>query len=283
VTDDDCDGAFDGDGKPFPQRVMGSLRFKAITTALSHTCALTKRGEAFCWGYNSIDGELGDGTTVDSGANGPQAVIGGLRFTSIEAGYFQTCATTRLNKTYCWGYNPDGQLGDGTTISSGIHGPQRVAGSSRFNRVATGGYHLTCALTTFDRPYCWGYNSVDGEIGDGTTDSSSTPRRVLGGLRLAMFTVGSYHTCGSTSRGVTYCWGYNLSGRLGDGTLVSTGEGSPRRVMGNLRFESLSAGDDHTCGLTKSFEAYCWGVNFYGQLGDGTRSDSDERGPQPVQ
>ena len=99
--------------------------FVQIRTGDSHTCGLTARGAAYCWGYNE-DGQLGDGTTADSGTDGPQAVIGGLRFASIQTGSYHTCGLTARGAAYCWGFNAYGELGDGTTTESGDNGPQAV-------------------------------------------------------------------------------------------------------------------------------------------------------------
>jgi alpha-tubulin suppressor-like RCC1 family protein len=154
-----------------PQPVIGGLRFVSISISAGdgHTCGLTTRGAAYCWG-NNFDGELGDGTMTDSNANGPQAVIGGLRFASISAGDDHTCGLTTRGAAYCWGDNSDGELGDGTMTDSGEDGPQAVIGGLRFASIDDGEGH-TCGLTTRGAAYCWGDNS-DGQLGDGTIDDS---------------------------------------------------------------------------------------------------------------
>src|SRR5439155_24488068 len=79
---------------------------------------------------------------------------------------------------------------------------------------------------------------------------------------------------GSTT-GAAYCWGFNSGGQLGDGT--TTDRFSPTPVAGGVTFAALSAGNNgaggHTCGVTTSGAAYCWGHNGNGQLGDGTTTD----------
>ena len=163
-----------------------------------------------------------------------------------------------------------------------------TASSQRFVQISASGGH-TCGLTSRGAAYCWGENS-HGELGDGTTDSSDEngPQAVIGGLKFASISVsrdgGDNHTCGLTSRGAAYCWGYNGYGQLGDGTTDSSDENGPQPVIGGLRFASISADSYyHTCGLTSRGAAYCWGYNSDGQLGDGTTTDSDANGPQAVQ
>jgi alpha-tubulin suppressor-like RCC1 family protein len=87
-------------------------------------------------------------------------------------------------------------------------------------------------------------------------------------FNLTSLTAGYSHTCGLTSGGTAYCWGWNASGQLGDGD--TTSRLTPTPVVGGLTFASISAGYDHTCGLTSGGAAYCWGFNIDGELGDGT-------------
>ncbi|MGH9262028.1 MAG: RCC1 domain-containing protein, partial [Acidimicrobiales bacterium] len=69
--------------------------------------------------------------------------------------------------------------------------------------------------------------------------------------------------------GAAYCWGDNSLGQLGVGT-DTTDRATPTLVAGTLAFRSVSAGYLHTCGVATTGAAYCWGYNFFGQLGDGT-------------
>jgi alpha-tubulin suppressor-like RCC1 family protein len=89
---------------------------------------------------------------------------------------------------------------------------------------------------------------------------------------LAGLVTGSRHTCGLTSSGTAYCWGWNYFGQLGNGRFEPSSVGVP--VSGGLTFSALTAGASHTCGLTPSGAAYCWGANDLGQLGNGTTDSS---------
>jgi alpha-tubulin suppressor-like RCC1 family protein len=86
---------------------------------------------------------------------------------------------------------------------------------------------------------------------------------------------GGTHTCGVTTAGVAYCWGWNFYGEVGDGT--TTLRRTPVAVAGGLLFRfspgSSSLSGVHSCGVTTDDVAYCWGYNFYGQLGDGSTTD----------
>jgi alpha-tubulin suppressor-like RCC1 family protein len=70
---------------------------------------------------------------------------------------------------------------------------------------------------------------------------------------------------------ITFCWGSNDQGQLGDGT--TSQHLTPVGVVGGLHFRQVSAGGDHSCGVTTENRAFCWGNNQGGQLGDGTTTN----------
>ncbi len=142
----------------------------------------------------------------------------------------------------------------------------------RGTRVWAGAEH-TCALDETGTAYCWGQNDA-GEVGDGSTTSRTSPVPVSGGHAFRQLAVGSGHTCGVTTDGAAYCWGVNDYGELGDGT--HTPRTQPRQVLlpGGVVLRFVTAGSDHTCGLTVDGAVLCWGSNDEDQLGDGSGSGS---------
>lgn len=187
----------------------------------------------------------------------------GNRLSILTAGDIHTCWLAPAGAAYCWGFNGNGELGDGTTTMQ--LSPVAVTGGLVFDTLAAGAAH-TCGLTPAGAAYCWGSNS-NGQLGDATTTSQVRPVAVRGGLIFDRLAAGAAHTCGLTPAGAAYCWGANSSGQLGDGT--TTDQPTPVPVAGGLTFSSLAAGAAHTCGLTPAGAAYCWGYNIFGQLGDG--------------
>jgi alpha-tubulin suppressor-like RCC1 family protein len=243
-----------------PVPVAGGHLFRRVDAGVSHTCGVSyPDNRGYCWGYNN-EGELGDGTFTKRLT--PVAVTGGRQFRQVEAGYDHTCGVTTSDEAFCWGWNNYGQLGDSSSASF-RKTPSRVAGMHRFRQLDAG-LDFTCAVTTSDRAFCWGYGR-DGQIGDGKTYLRFWPKAVAGGLSFSRVTTGFIHTCGETTLNRAYCWGI---GAVGDGT-----QGprlTPVAVAGGLYFSQLSAGSGQTCGKTPAGVAYCWGSNRRGELGDGT-------------
>ena len=182
-----------------------------------------------------------------------------LTFATVSAGDNHTCGLTASHATYCWGAG--GEQGGAAT---GGPTPELVAGGPRFITLSVGLYH-TCGLSSSGVAYCWGRN-LSGQLGDGTATVRTSPVLVAGGRTFTTLSAGPDHTCGLSSSGAAYCWGRPY-------------EYSPTPVAGAPSFTAIGAGADHTCGLTAGGAAYCWGNNYYGQLGDGTRTDRTTPGP----
>ncbi len=144
--------------------------------------------------------------------------------------------------------------------------------------VESGGRH-TCVLTALGEVQCWGENG-SGQLGDGSTVDRPTPLFVQSadGARLTgmqALAAGSSHTCALTGDGGVLCWGNNSSGQLGDGTTTVSALPVAVQIDGAplVGATALAAGRFHTCALVGGAVA-CWGANFFGQLGDGSTTNT---------
>ena len=196
-----------------------------------------------------------------------------LSFTSVRTGYEFSCGLTAAGTAFCWGWNQSGQLGNGDTTSRLTPGAVLMPAGKTFASITLGGAHA-CGLTGSGEAYCWGENNSYGQVGDGTRINRLEPVAVHSdGLTFTSITAGGAHTCGLTSGGQAYCWGYNLNGQVGDNS--TTDRWTPVMVAQppGVTFDSITAGGEHTCGLTAANQAYCWGWDEFGQLGDGDTTD----------
>lgn len=187
-----------------------------------------------------------------------------------STGLAHACAATTTGALKCWGGNGSGQLGDGTTANRTM--PTDVVGlTSGVLAVAVADHH-TCALITSGGVKCWGAND-SGQLGDGTTESRTTPADVSGlSAGVTAIAAGGQHTCALTTSGGVKCWGANGRGQLGDGTTGS--RTTPVDVTGSATgIASISTGGAHTCAVTSGGGARCWGGNSNGELGDGSQQD----------
>jgi alpha-tubulin suppressor-like RCC1 family protein len=209
-------GLTTGSAKPVSVSGLGK-GVKGLAGGGYHTCALTTKGAPKCWGYNG-EGELGDNTKVNSAV--PVAVYSltkGVK--ALSVGAYSTCALTTKSKVTCWGYNGDGELGDGTTTSS--LKPVATVGLGKIKAIAYGDIH-GCALNTSGLVKCWGYNGY-GALGDNTTTTTATPVELYNpGGKIKAIAAGGYHSCAVTTKGAIKCWGFNAYGELGDGTVTTS-------------------------------------------------------------
>ena len=271
-----------------PVPVAGELTFATVSVGELHVCGVTTAGAAYCWG-EGIWGNLGAGPMV-GGSSTPVPVAGGLTFAAVSAGGVSSCGVTTTGAAYCWGNNTFGGLGIGTSTgpqecqsrpyTACSMNPVAVTGGLTFVQVDAKGFSA-CGVITGGAAYCWGDNAYD-NLGLGTNTGpeqcaelgglelqpcSRIPVAVPGLSNLVSLSAADTYTCGLTSTGAAYCWGYK--------PYVYDGVTTPVAVPGGVTFKTLSVGHSTTCGVTTTGAAYCWGINDFGSLGDGTTTSSN--------
>lgn len=241
-----------------PVKVSGAATFMRISTSGNHTCALTANKAAYCWGLNDF-GQVGVGTQVNVLV--PTAVSGGRVFNVVQAGWRHSCGVTPSFQLFCWGNNSRGQLGDGSLALKTV--PSLMPNANGPVNVYLG-VDYTCYSNSDTELFCAGRND-NGQFGIGIGTQELFP--VSTDLYYEGFTTGGFHGCGLSSNS-GYCWGNDFWGQKGNASNES-GE-YPDALFGNTLYTSLSAGYGHTCGISTSNQALCWGDNASGQLGYGS-------------
>jgi alpha-tubulin suppressor-like RCC1 family protein len=193
------------------------------------------------------------------------------RWARLNAGSGYSCATTTAGSVKCWGYGPDGELGNGKVTGSLT--PVSVTTLMDPSFAVAGGFTTTCAVTTQGAARCWG-SGQSGQLGDAMTSNSSVPRNVEGlSTGVSMIAAGSNHACAVTTAGGVKCWGAGKEGQLGDGTLMNSSV--PVDVLSlPTGVQMIAIGSDYSCVVTTAGTAKCWGSGKDGRLGNGTQSDS---------
>jgi len=274
-----------------PVTVSGITGATPASTAVSvsaggyHSCAVMADGKVKCWGYNVLGG-LGDGT----GAGSPIPVfVSGINGSSesstavsVSAGVFHTCAVIADGTVQCWGSNPQGQLGDETTIDSLI--PRPVSGidgqsASETAVSVSADSSVSCAVMADGTVQCWG-NASYGQLGNNSNLNSSIPVRVWLGVAVAAVdvSIGGSHACAEMSDHSVRCWGSGNHGQLGLGGLtLSALPNDVSNITGSTAATSavsVSSGGYHTCAGMANGTLKCWGSNDAGQIGDNTTTQA---------
>jgi alpha-tubulin suppressor-like RCC1 family protein len=255
----------------------------AIASGGSHGLALTSSGQVLAWGQNTY-GQLGNGTTTNSSTPVAVSLPSGTTVTAIAGGYGHSLALTSTGQVLAWGYNQLGQLGNGTTSTTGCYcvptpGPVSLPSGTTVTAIAAGRAH-SLAVTSTGQVLAWGWNAY-GQLGNGTTTNSSTPVAVSlpSGTTVTAVAGGYGHSLALTSTGQVLAWGYNLQGQLGNGTTSTTGcycvpTPGPVSMPSGTTVTAIAAGDSHSLAAISWGQVFAWGYNFSGQLGNGTTTNS---------
>jgi alpha-tubulin suppressor-like RCC1 family protein len=263
-----------------PTAVSGISDAIALAAGRAHTCALRQSGAIVCWGDAST-GQAGDGTTTGRLAPGAQ-VAGITTAVDIASRFDHTCARLTSGGMACWGSDIYAQCGAGGAASYRLS-PVNVVGINDALQIGTGA-DSSCVLRANNTVSCWGNNNY-GEVGDGGPSSARTSPSMVAGLTdAAALSVGYEQACVRRASGALACWGFNLTGAIGDGSYST--RPTPSTVMGITDATFVATGGyqnsgaiTHSCAIRATGVIDCWGTNGSGQLGNGTTTGS----PLPVQ
>lgn len=140
----------------------------------------------------------------------------------------------------------------------------------------TAGDSYSCGVSVAGRVHCWGENRF-GTLATGDVENRHAPTPIVGDWRYRTVSAGGSRACALDRNGKAWCWGDNLEGKLGIGGVGGQQE-EPVAVSGGHSFTQIHAGYRFSCALTSTGQAWCWGSNALGMLGNGNSVDS----PVPV-
>lgn len=254
------------------------------------TIVVNEDGKVYGWGANSL-GQLGIGnfdnyrlTPVTPDASG---VLSGKTISQVAVGLYHTVVLDSDGKVYTWGFNNNGQLGNGNLTNSNIpvsvvDGAVSFTGRTVTN-ISAGREH-TIAVVANSKIFTWGDNG-SGQLGNGTNTDSNVPVQVvntgvLSGKTILKVYAGDSYSAALDSDGKVYTWGYNAYGQLGNGITFTDSNVPVAVIDGDINFTSkeitsLALGSTHVIALDSDGKVYSWGDNISGQLGNGTTTDSN--------
>ncbi len=187
--------------------------------------------------------------------------------TMVAAGDSHSVLLNSDGTLWTWGFNGDGELGDGATADRGV--PAKIGSSSNWSVVGAGHWH-SAGIQSDASLWTWGWNFY-GQLGNGTAADSLSPLRIGSSASWARVSGGDSHTLALRTDGTLWSWGFNGDGELGNGT--NTDGASPSAVSGGGTWSGASAGGFHSSAVRTDGSLWAWGWNFYGQLGIGTVTD----------
>ena len=265
--------------------VLAGKTVIAIAAGPFHNLALCADGTVAAWGYNNY-GQLGTGNMLTSRVPvlvNPTGALAGKHVVAVAAGAYHSFALGADGTVAAWGFNDDGELGNGSQTSSSIpmlvSMPGALAGKP-IVALAAGQYH-TLALCADGTLVDWGYNNR-GQLGSGGTVSSMVPVVIggfgaLAGKPVATIRAGGSHSLALGSDGTLAAWGWNSHGQLGvDGIAQSA---IPLAIeMGQLTagapLVQIAVGGNHSVALCANGTLAAWGDNANGQLGNSSLTQS---------
>jgi len=183
------------------QTVAYGTNWKSVSAGGRTTAAIKNDGTLWIWG-DGDKGELGDNLSYVSGNNRKsspiQTITFGTNWKQVSAGYYHTTAIKTDGTLWCWGSNTDGQLGDNTIVSKSSP-VQTIAFGTSWKQVSAG-YKFTAAIKTDGTLWNWGANTNNGQLGDNTTASRSSPVQTTAyGTNWKQVSCGGYHTVAVTN------------------------------------------------------------------------------------
>ena len=285
---------------PMPVKAADGQPFKAVQVSAGYTdsAAISPDGRVYTWGSeNNKFNVYSTPKLAPTLAKDPNGSGQGLHAVQVSVDLSFVMALGTDGSVYTWGYNEYGQLGNGrrstgrndapyTADPARVPDPKDTSKAFKAAQISAGADHAL-AISQDGAAWAWGYNNY-GQLGDGTTTDQLRPKQVPSPtdssqpFQVTQISAGSYHALAIDRSGAAWAWGYNYDGLLGDNTISSYGS-TPTRVSPPAGQDSagsgfaaarISAGLYNSVAIGQDGNAYSWGSNNWGQLGNGSLTRS---------
>ena len=170
-----CSGSTNGSDFPVKVRPLDGTKVTAVAACAGHSLAVTSTGTVLAWGLGS-EGQLGNGGTGSSDVPVNVSLPAGTKVTAVAVGALHSLALTSTGAVFAWGYNTDGELGDGGTANSHVPVKVKLPAGTKVTAIAAGELH-SLAVTSTGTVLAWGGNNF-GQLGDGSYKGSEVPVKV---------------------------------------------------------------------------------------------------------
>ncbi|MDQ2662191.1 MAG: fibronectin type III domain-containing protein [Actinomycetota bacterium] len=267
------DGGVNNTSQSTPVAVVlpPGVTFTSVSVGYFYSLAVGSDGKTYAWGDDAL-GQLGDGSsTADQSSPVEVQLPDGVTFESVSAGSYHALAVGSDGKTYAWGDDGSGKLGDGAGTTRQPAPVEVVLPAGVTLESVSAGTNHSLAVGSDGMAYAWG-QGMSGQLGDGSTVDRSTAVEVElpTGVTVVSVSAGFSHSLAMGSNGKTYAWGSGGLGQLGDGG-ANTDQSTPVEVVlpPGVSFVGVSAGFYHSLAVGSNGTTYAWGNDLYGQLGNG--------------
>lgn len=259
------------------QTISGGTDWKYVAANWTHATAIKTNGTLWAWGFNNL-GQIGaGGTDTYSIPIQIASQVGSSSWNNISCGGTHTAAVNDDGSLWVWGYNGHGELGDYTNLNRSLP-VQTIFGGNDWTQVSCG-YYYTAAIKNDSSLWLWGFNN-SGQLGIDVIQNTSGGMQTLrvsspiqtqaSGNNWAQVSCGDSHVGAIKNDGTLWMWGANDSGQLGTDSYSAFIPSPVQTIMGGTDWKQVSCYTNHTAAIKNDGTLWMWGLNFAGQLGDGT-------------
>ncbi|PXY89645.1 hypothetical protein DKK74_02005 [Bifidobacterium asteroides] len=280
--------------QPVPDPNNTSQPFKAlqISAGAYDSAAIDDQGRVYTWGceHNSYS-SYGTAKLVPTLAKDPNGSSQGLHAVQVSVKWSFILALDEDGNVYAWGYNTNGQLGNGTATGDGnadyandpkpVQDPRDASKTFKATQISVGSRHALAIGEEDGSLYTWGKVN-DTNYTRPTNDPGNTGKTI----KVTCISAGTWHSLAIDQDSTTWGWGWNQYGQTGNGNTNS--QETPTKVTGpnntgqGFKAVCVSAAHNHSLAIGQDGNAYAWGKNDYNQLGN-TSIPTTGNSPTPIQ